>query len=98
MAMEIFGIDRNRTYTREEICLRYGYDPEGMPDKTAQDKELRRSEKNNRDRFFREHFLKRNLLAVPVGKSYEVSGELYFAWTMANSRPCAKDDSQVQTG
>lgn len=93
--MEFVGIDRNRTYTREEICRRFGYDPEGMPDKTADQRELKKTEERNRNRFFREHFLKRRLLAVPVGKTFEVSGEIYWAWTVANSRPC-DDDAQIQ--
>lgn len=84
--MDQFGIDRNRTYTREEICRRYGYTAESSDDV------------RNLNRFFSRNFLKRGLLAVPVGKTFEVSGELYFAWTMANSRPCLDDDAKVQTG
>ena len=94
--MDQFGIDRNRTYTREEICRRYGYDPESLPDKTPDQKEVKRSEHRNRDRFFRDNFLKKGLKAWPVGKSYEVSGEIYHAWTTLNSRSCGNDE--IQTG
>lgn len=86
MATNIFGIDRNRTYTREEICQRFGYDP-GDAEETR-----------NLRRFFRDHFLRRGLNANPVGRTYEVSGEIYFAWNMANSRPCSDDDPKVQAG
>jgi hypothetical protein len=92
------GIDRNRTYTREEICQRYGYHPEGLPDQTSQERQDKQTEKRNRDRFFRQWFLRRGLLANPVGKSFEVSGEMYYAWTMAHSRPCTKNDPEVQAG
>ncbi len=84
--MDHFGIDRNRTYTREEICSRYGYT-------TASTDDVR-----NLNRFFSRNFLKRGLMAVQIGKTYEVSGELYFSWTMANSRPCLDDDTKVQAG
>lgn len=89
------GFDRNRTMTREEICRRYGYDPESMPDKTPDQRDLKKSEERNRNRFFRDHFLRRNLPAVPVGKTYEVSGELFNAWVMAQSRICANDEVQA---
>ena len=79
MLAQSVGIDRNRTYTREEICARYGYDAGDATDR------------RNRNRFFKEHFLDRGLLALPVGKTYEVSGELWFSWTLANSRPCHND-------
>jgi hypothetical protein len=85
-SMNFIGIDRNRTYTREEICSRFGYDAGDSPDS------------RNRNRFFREHFLQRGLRALPVGKTYEVSGEVYFAWTLANSRMCDDGDTQVQAG
>lgn len=76
------GIDRNRTYTREEIVSRYGYD--------AQSPE--RTDINNRNRFFREHFLRRGLLAVPVGKTFEVNGEVWYSWTLSQSKPVKDDD------
>ncbi len=84
--MDFLGIDRNRTYTREEICRRFGYSP-GNSDDTR-----------NLNRFFREHFLRRGLRALPVGKTFEVSGELYFAWTLANSQTCTDDEPKVQAG
>jgi hypothetical protein len=80
------GIDRNRTYTREEICARFGYDPETTADS------------RNRNRFFKDNFLDRGLNANPVGKTYEVSGEIYFSWTLTQSRPCRDDAEQVQAG
>jgi hypothetical protein len=84
--MDFIGIDRNRTYTREEICKRYGYDPSDD------------TEKRNLNRFFRDHFLRRGLMAVAIGKTFEVSGEIFFAWTLANSRPCNDDDPKIQAG
>jgi hypothetical protein len=76
--MDAFGIDRNRTYTREEICRRFGYDDQADP--------------RNTNRFFRDYFLRRRLLANKVGKTYEVAGEAYYAWTIANSRPQQDDE------
>lgn len=84
--MDLIGIDRNRTYTREEICSRFGYSPEET------------GETRNLNRFFREHFLQRGLRAIPVGKTYEVNGEVYFSWTLAHSRMCDDGDTQVQAG
>ena len=70
------GFDRNRTYTREEICLRFGYDPSAK---------MRRKVKQNAARFFRDHFLRRGLPAWPIGKTYMVSGEAIFVWIAANA-------------
>lgn len=75
------GIDRNRSYTREEICLRYGY---GL--------ELDPQEKKNRNRFFKKWFLDRGLRAVPVGRTYEVNGEVYYAWSLTHSVDCNEDE------
>lgn len=65
------GICRDRTYTREEIVARFGYGG---------------ADSRNANRFFKAHFLDRGLKANPVGKSYEVPGELYYAWCLANAR------------
>ena len=51
---EIAGIDRNRTYSREEIVARYGYDPDS-PKKT---------DINNRNRFFRDYFISVGLTSL----------------------------------
>ena len=80
------GIDRNRTYTREEICSRYGYE-----DEVAEGGKVKFN--RNRNRFFRDNFLARGLNAVKVGKTYEVAGEIWYSWTLANSRPCLDDDA-----
>lgn len=76
--MDAFGIDRNRTYTREEICRRFGYDDQADP--------------RNTNRFFKDYFLKRKLPVHKVGKTYEVTGDAYYCWTLANSRPHLDDD------
>lgn len=71
------GMDRNRTYTREELCERFGY-PAITTDPIV---------RKNRNRFFRERFLNRGLPAVQVGNTYLISGEMLFSWTLCQSRP-----------
>lgn len=79
--MDATGISRDRVYTREEICSRFGYGPDDSA---------------NLNRFFKKHFLSRGLRATPVGKTYEVPGEVYYAWALLNARFAA--DDEVQTG
>lgn len=73
------GFDRHRTFTREEICRRFGYDPDSAlkPDRAP----IRR----NSHRFFREQFLKRGLAAWPIGNTFLVTGEALFIWVSANA-------------
>jgi hypothetical protein len=76
----IDGFDRSRVYTREEICYRFGYHLAAAP------KGSKRDTGRNLNRFFREHFLNRGLEALPVGKTYLVSGERLWLLVTTSSK------------
>ncbi|BBO32105.1 hypothetical protein [Lacipirellula parvula] len=74
------GLERDRMYTREDLCRHFGYNPEAVPVDNA------RSATRNRDRWFRDNMLSRGLPALPVGKTYLISGESLWLWVTANAR------------
>lgn len=75
------GLERDRVYTREDLCRHFGYDADAVApdDRTAAVRNL--------DRYFRRQFLERGLPVMPVGKTYLVSGESLWLWVTANSMP-----------
>lgn len=74
------GLERDRVYTREDICRHFGYDAD------AAAPEDRTSAVRNLDRYFRRYFLDRGLPVLPIGKTYLVSGESLWLWVTANAR------------
>ena len=62
-------LEPGRVYTREGICRHFGYNADAVPTENA------RLAARNRDRWFRDNLLGRGLPAIPVGKSYLISGE-----------------------
>lgn len=79
LGTQMLGMPRDRIYSREDICTYLGYF--ASPDQPLDPAALAR----NRNRYFRDYFLKGGLPVMQIGKTFFFTGEALYAWVTANA-------------
>ena len=80
------GLPRDRINSREDMCTYLGYVADD--DSEVDEASLAR----NRNRYFKDYFLRRGLVVTQVGRTFFVFGEAIYAWVAANSRQQHEED------